>query len=100
MRIDIYECALPAAAHLRPTCLQVLYPQLSDFDVRYYIHELLIALDFCHSNGIMHRCVPTRSLMLGNDTNDEAWLLCQLLQRIDSCALHPATFAATSSRIT
>ena len=28
---------------------RVLYPSLSDFEVRYYIFELLKALDFCHS---------------------------------------------------
>jgi casein kinase II subunit alpha len=36
---------------------KVLYPTLTDFDIRYYILELLKALDFCHSNGIMHRDV-------------------------------------------
>ena len=27
------------------------------FSARYYIFELLKALDYCHSNGIMHRDV-------------------------------------------
>lgn len=26
-------------------------------EVRYYMHELMIALDYCHSKGIMHRDV-------------------------------------------
>lgn len=30
---------------------KILYPTLSDYDIRYYIFELLKALDFCHSNG-------------------------------------------------
>ena len=42
------------------TDFKVLYPQLSDFDVRYYILELLKALDYCHSQGIMHRDVKAR----------------------------------------
>lgn len=37
--------------------LQVLYPTLSDYDIRYYLYELLKALDYCHSQGIMHRDV-------------------------------------------
>eukprot|EP00983_Pelagomonas_calceolata_P097501 1158257-Pelagomonas_calceolata.AAC.3 len=35
----------------------VLYPTLSDYDIRFYILELLKALDYCHSQGIMHRDV-------------------------------------------
>ncbi|RHY69297.1 hypothetical protein DYB34_012428, partial [Aphanomyces astaci] len=30
---------------------KTLYPTLTDFDIRYYIFELLKALDFCHANG-------------------------------------------------
>jgi serine/threonine protein kinase len=37
--------------------LQVLYPTLSDTDIRYYIYQLLVALDYSHSRGIMHRDV-------------------------------------------
>jgi casein kinase II subunit alpha len=36
---------------------KVLYPTLTDYDIRYYMYELLLALDFSHSNGIMHRDV-------------------------------------------
>lgn len=36
---------------------QVLYPTLTDHDIRYYLYELLKALSFCHSQGIMHRDV-------------------------------------------
>ena len=36
---------------------KVLYPTFTDHDIRFYIFELLKALDFCHSNGIMHRDV-------------------------------------------
>lgn len=39
------------------TDFKILYPKLSDMDVRYYMNELLKALDFAHSNGIMHRDV-------------------------------------------
>jgi casein kinase II subunit alpha len=52
---------VPRAAPLRP---QVLYPTLSDFDIRYYIHELCVALDFCHSNGIMHRDIKPHNVVI------------------------------------
>jgi len=41
--------------HVNNVDFKVLYPRFTDFDVRYYIFELLKALDFCHSRGIMHR---------------------------------------------
>ncbi|OLL22712.1 Casein kinase II subunit alpha [Neolecta irregularis DAH-3] len=44
-----------------------LYPKFSDFDVRFYILELLKALDFCHSKGIMHRDVKPHNVMIDHD---------------------------------
>ncbi|KAG2259185.1 hypothetical protein Bca52824_078479 [Brassica carinata] len=46
---------------------KVLYPTLSDYDVRYYIYELLKALDFCHSRGIMHRDVKPHNVMIDHE---------------------------------
>ena len=46
--------------HVANTDFKVLYPTLTDGDVRYYIFELLKALDFCHSQGVMHRDVKAR----------------------------------------
>lgn len=43
---------------------RVLYPTLSDYDVRFYIFQLLQALDFCHSMGIMHRDVKPHNVMI------------------------------------
>ena len=45
--------------HVNNTDFKVLYPTLTDYDVRYYILELLKALDFCHSQG---SCTATSSL--------------------------------------
>jgi len=50
--------------HVNATDFKVLYPSLSDMDIRYYINELLKALDFCHSKGIMHRDVKPHNVMI------------------------------------
>uniref|UniRef100_A0A0N4ZVA3 Casein kinase II subunit alpha n=1 Tax=Parastrongyloides trichosuri TaxID=131310 RepID=A0A0N4ZVA3_PARTI len=41
-----------------------LYQTLTDYDIRYYLFELLKALDFCHSQGIMHRDVKPHNVMI------------------------------------
>ncbi|KAF7263979.1 casein kinase II subunit alpha-like isoform X2 [Rhynchophorus ferrugineus] len=38
--------------------------KLSEEDTRYYLFEVLKALDFCHSNGIMHRDVKPHNLIV------------------------------------
>eukprot|EP01006_Ploeotia_vitrea_P039623 TRINITY_DN66361_c7_g1_i1.p1 TRINITY_DN66361_c7_g1~~TRINITY_DN66361_c7_g1_i1.p1 ORF type:complete len:352 (+),score=178.90 TRINITY_DN66361_c7_g1_i1:136-1191(+) len=43
---------------------KVLHPSFTDLDIRYYIFELLKALDFCHSHGIMHRDVKPHNVMI------------------------------------
>ncbi|GAM28355.1 hypothetical protein SAMD00019534_115310 [Acytostelium subglobosum LB1] len=50
--------------YINNTDFKHLAPTLTDFDVRYYILELLRALDFCHSNGVMHRDVKPSNVMI------------------------------------
>ena len=41
-----------------------VYKHFNDFDIRYYIFEILKALDFCHSKGIIHRDVKPHNIMI------------------------------------
>ncbi|KAL8998592.1 MAG: hypothetical protein Q9188_006067 [Gyalolechia gomerana] len=53
--------------YVNNTDFRSLYPKFVDFDVRYYIFELLKALDFCHSKGIMHRDVKPHNVMIDHE---------------------------------
>lgn len=49
------------------TDFRSLYPKFNDLDVRFYINELLKALDYCHSKGIMHRDVKPHNVMIDHE---------------------------------
>ncbi|CCE86103.1 Piso0_005753 [Millerozyma farinosa CBS 7064] len=46
---------------------RVLYPKFTDLDIRFYMFELLKALDYSHSMGIMHRDVKPHNVMIDHD---------------------------------
>ncbi|GAA5927084.1 hypothetical protein JCM1841_001911 [Sporobolomyces salmonicolor] len=50
--------------HVQNLDSKILYPYFTDGDVRYYIYELLKALDFCHSKGIIHRDVKPLNILI------------------------------------
>ena len=40
---------------------------MTDYDIRGYLYELLRALDYCHSMGIMHRDVKPHNVMIDHE---------------------------------
>lgn len=53
--------------YVNNTDFKQLYQTLTDYDIRFYLFELLKALDFCHSRGIMHRDVKPHNVMIDHE---------------------------------
>lgn len=53
--------------YINNTDFRTLYPTFTDYDIRYYMYELLKALDYSHSMGIMHRDVKPHNVMIDHE---------------------------------
>lgn len=52
--------------HLDNVDFRSLIPNMNDMEIRFYLYELLKALDFCHSRGIMHRDVKPQNIIVNH----------------------------------
>lgn len=73
--------------YVNNTDFRSLYPKFNDFDVRFYISELLKALDFCHSKGIMHRDVKPHNVMIDHENRKVGlqWPRLSLMSHLETC---------------
>lgn len=53
--------------HVENVDFRTLYPKFTDYDIRFYMFELLKALDYCHSQGIMHRDVKPHNIVIHHE---------------------------------
>lgn len=47
-----------------------LFSKFKEIDLKYYMFELMKALDFCHSNGIIHRDIKPYNIMFDSEKKD------------------------------
>ena len=64
------KCPSLIFEHVNNTHFRTLYPKLRDFEIRFYLYELLRALDYCHSMGIMHRDVKPHNVMIDHEKRE------------------------------
>ncbi|KAG1094366.1 hypothetical protein G6F42_018766 [Rhizopus arrhizus] len=53
--------------HVNNMEFKMLYPRFTDYDIRFYMLELLKALEYSHSHGIMHRDVKPHNVMIDHE---------------------------------
>jgi len=53
--------------HVDNNDFKPLYQKLLDYDIRYYMFQILKALDYCHSMGIMHRDVKPHNACIDHE---------------------------------
>lgn len=53
--------------HINNVDFRTLYPTFTDHEIRFYMYQLLIGLDYSHSMGIMHRDVKPHNVMIDHN---------------------------------
>ena len=54
--------------YVKETPYKILFQRMSDYDCRYYLYQLLLALEYAHSHGIMHRDVKPLNICYTPET--------------------------------
>mmetsp|Transcript_59632 Transcript_59632/g.134333 ORF Transcript_59632/g.134333 Transcript_59632/m.134333 type:complete len:335 (+) Transcript_59632:117-1121(+) len=70
VRDDVTKTPCLVFEHVNNTDWKTLYPRLSLKDIKYYIYQVLKALDWSHSRGIMHRDVKPHNIMIDHEKRE------------------------------
>lgn len=63
IRDDVNKTPALVFEHINNTNHKIAFGKMDDIDVRFYIYQVLRALDYAHSQGIMHRDVKPQNIM-------------------------------------
>lgn len=70
VRDDVTKTPCLVFEAVNATDWKTLYPKLSLQDIRYYLYQVLRALDWSHSRGIMHRDVKPHNIMIDHEARE------------------------------
>eukprot|EP01083_Nonionella_stella_P070349 188169_1 len=54
--------------YIECTDWKLLHETLTEHEWRYYFYQLLLAIEYCHCNGIMHRDIKPHNVIINKDT--------------------------------